>query len=135
MRAIRKPRRQDGNVSLTPARQARARRIARQLASLGFSLPGTLTERMTRCGKANCRCHADPPQLHGPYHQWTTKAAGKTITRRLTSQQAALYREWIDNNRRLRRLVTQMRQISAQAAELILPPDTPATRSRTIEKG
>ena len=34
----------------------------------GFILPGTLTERMTRCGYTNC-CRADPPQLHGPYHQ------------------------------------------------------------------
>jgi hypothetical protein len=115
--------------------QRQYRKLVAQLAEIGFIASGTVIERSTRCGTPGCRCHADPPQLHGPYHQWTTKAAGKTITRRLTSQQAALYREWIDNNRRLRRLVTQMRQISAQAAELILPPDTPATRSRTIEKG
>ncbi len=115
--------------------QRQYRKLVAQLAQIGFIASGTVIERSTRCGTPGCRCHADPPQLHGPYHQWTTKVAGKTITRRLTSQQAALYREWIDNNRRLRRLVTQMRQISAQAAELILPPDTPATRSRTIEKG
>jgi hypothetical protein len=115
--------------------QRQYRKLVAQLAEIGFIASGTVIERSTRCGTPGCRCHADPPQLHGPYHQWTTKVAGKTITRRLTSQQAALYREWIDNNRRLRRLVTQMRQISAQAAELILPPDTPATRSRTIEKG
>ncbi|UGT93265.1 DUF6788 family protein [Mycobacterium ostraviense] len=94
---------------------------------LGFIATGTVIERSTRCGTPGCRCHAEPPQLHGPYHQWTTKSAGKTVTRRLTSRQAALYREWIDNNRRLRQLIEQMRQISARAAELILPPDTPAT--------
>jgi len=117
MRAIRKPRRQDGNVSLTPARQARARRIARQLASLGFSLPGTLTERMTRCGKANCRCHADPPQLHGPYHQWTRKIAGKTVTRILTDDQLADYQPWFDNQRRLRELITELEALSQEIAD------------------
>ncbi|HEX3309470.1 MAG TPA: DUF6788 family protein [Streptosporangiaceae bacterium] len=58
----------NSGVSPTPAQQAQAARIAAELAALGFALPGTLADRMTRCGRANCRCHADPPRLHGPYH-------------------------------------------------------------------
>jgi hypothetical protein len=54
-------------------------------------VPGTLTNRMTRCGYPRCRCHADPPQLHGPYHQWTRKKNGKTTTRILTDDQLADY--------------------------------------------
>ena len=45
-------------VPPTPDQQARADRIAAQIAELtqaGFILPGTLTERMTRCGYAGCR--------------------------------------------------------------------------------
>ena len=38
------------NVSPTPAQQAQAARIAAELAALGFALPGTLADRMTRCG-------------------------------------------------------------------------------------
>jgi hypothetical protein len=52
------------NVSPTPAQRAQAARIAAELAGLastGLALPGTLADRMTRCGYANCRCHADPP--------------------------------------------------------------------------
>ena len=81
----------NGGVSPTPAQRAQARRIARELAALGSALPGTLAGRMTRCGRANCRCHADPPQLHGPYHQWTRKKNGKTATRILTDDQLADY--------------------------------------------
>jgi len=67
----------NGGVSPTPAQQARAARIAAEPAALGYALPGTLADRMTRCGRANRRCHADPPRLHGPYHQWTArKTAG-----------------------------------------------------------
>ena len=68
------------------------RRIAAELtASAGFALPGTVTDRRTRCGQPGCRCHADPPRLHGPYRQWTRKIAGKTVTRRLTADQLADY--------------------------------------------
>ena len=105
--------------SPTPAQQARAAAIATQIAELtaGFILPGTLTERMTRCGYANCRCHADPPQLHGPYHQWTRKIAGKTVTRILTDDQLADYQPWFDNQRRLRDLITELETLSQQIAD------------------
>ena len=60
-------------VSPTPDQQARAQAIADEitarLAGLAFALPGTVADRLTRCGYPGCRCHADPPQPHGPYHQ------------------------------------------------------------------
>jgi hypothetical protein len=40
------------------------------------------------------------PQPHGPYWQWSTNINGRTVTRRLTERRAALYREWIANDRR-----------------------------------
>ena len=87
-------------VSPTPAQQARAARIAAEitarLADVAFALPGTLADRMTRCGHPGCRCHADPPRPHGPYHQWTRKKDGKTATRILTDDQLADYAPWFD---------------------------------------
>ena len=100
-----------------PSRPTRPRpRIAAGLASTGFALPGTLTERMTRCGHPSCRCHADPPRLHGPYHQWTRKIAGKTVTRILTDDQLADYQPWFDNQRRLRALVAELETLSQEIA-------------------
>ena len=104
-------------VSPTPAQRAQVRRIARELAALGFSLPGTLADRMTRCGRANCRCHADPPRLHGPYHQWTRKKNGKTATRILSDDQLADYGPWFDNHRRLRELIAELEELSLAIAE------------------
>jgi len=104
-------------VSPTPAQQARAARIAAELAALGFALPGTLADRMTRCGRANCRCHADPPRLHGPYHQWTRKKNGRTATRILTDDQLADYAPWFGNHRRLRELITELEALSLAIAE------------------
>jgi hypothetical protein len=117
MREMRDPDCDNENVSPTPAQKAAARRIARQLAALDFTLPGTLTERMTRCGRANCRCHADPPQLHGPYHQWTRKINGKTVTRILTDDQLADYQPWFGNQRKLRDLITELETLSQEIAD------------------
>jgi hypothetical protein len=107
----------NGGVSPTPAQRTRAARIAAELAALSFALPGTLADRMTRCGRANCRCHADPPRLHGPYHQWTRKKDGKTATRILTDDQLADYQPWFDNHRRLRELIAEMEELSLAIAE------------------
>ena len=112
-------------MSPTPAQQARAARIAAGLAAVGFALPGTLTERMTRCGHPGCRCHADPPRLHGPYHQWTRKINGKTVTRILTDDQLAGYQPWFDNQRRLRALVAELKPSARKS-----PATTPAGTAR-----
>ena len=101
----------------SPDQQAARDRIAAELAAAGFALPGTLTVRAYACGKPGCRCHADPPRLHGPYHQWTRKKDGKTATRILTGEQAADYGPWFDNHRRLRELIAELEALSLAIAE------------------
>lgn len=100
--------------------ERRYRELAAQLADIGYIAAGSITHRYTRCANTNCRCRADPPQLHGPYWQWTAKVDGKTITRRLSQTEAELYQEWIDNDRQLRALTAQMREVAAEATSLIL---------------
>jgi hypothetical protein len=121
MREMPAPGCDNDTVSPTPAQQARAAAIAAEitarLAGLTFALPGTLADRKTRCGHAGCRCHADPPRLHGPYHQWTRKKNGKTATRILTDEQLADYGPWFDNHRRLRELIAELEELSLDIAE------------------
>jgi len=104
--------------------ERRYRELARQFADIGYIASGSVAPRFNRCGKANCACHADPPKLHGPYWQWTAKANGKTINRRLTQREAEFYTEWINNDRHARALLAKMREIAAKAAELILQEDS-----------
>ena len=87
----------------SPAQRAALDKIAAELAAAaGPALPGTLTVRAYACGKPDCRCHADPPALHGPYAEWTRKIDGKTITRRLTDDQLADWQPLFDNARKIR---------------------------------
>ena len=105
-------------VRVAASHQAEAQKIAAELAAIassGMILPGSITERRTRCGRANCGCHADPPRLHGPYWQWTRKIAAKTICRWLSADQHHDYQAWVDNDRRLHDLLTRLEALGAAA--------------------
>jgi hypothetical protein len=90
-----------------------------QLAEVGFICEGSLVQLYTSCGKPTCRC-ADPNRRHGPYYQLSWKEAGKTVSRRLSADEARLYREWIANRQRLQSVVTQMQGLSRRAGEYLL---------------
>jgi hypothetical protein len=116
----------------SPAQRAARDRIAAELARADFALPGTLTVRAYACGKPGCRCHADPPRLHGPYAEWTRKIAGKTITRRLTPDELAEYQPLFDNAKKLRALLAELQDLTLEIIEAASQPAavTPAEPER-----
>jgi hypothetical protein len=91
------------------------RQVAARIADLGFIHHGTVIHRHAASPDAR-----DDTPGRSPYYQWTSKHAGKTVTRTLTEDEADLYREWIANDRELRSLITQLRAISERATRLIL---------------
>lgn len=97
-------------------RRARARLLA-FLDQNDHVLPGSVVERSLRCGKANCRCHAEPPVLHGPYVQWSYTRANKRFTRWLTAEQNERYRPRIEAGRQLRDLVAELEALEISATE------------------
>lgn len=114
------PRCQAARVQLNAADRAEARQIAIELAAIarsGLVLPGTIQERLTRCGRANCACQSDPPKRHGPYFQWTRKVAQKTVGKWLSPEQRSDYQEWVDNDRRLHELVTRLEALGISALD------------------
>jgi hypothetical protein len=98
--------------------------LAHELAGIGYIAQGSLAPRFTRCGKPTCACGASPPKLHGPYWHWSTKVNGKTVNRRLSDREAELYNGWIENDRRARELLAEMRAVAAQATALLLEDQT-----------
>jgi hypothetical protein len=102
----------------SPAQRAALDKITAELAAAaGPVLPGTLTVRSYACGKPNCRCHADPPQLHGPYAEWTRKIGGKTLTRRLTDSELAEWQPLFDNARKMRTLLAELQELTLQIVQ------------------
>ena len=98
---------------------AARRRLAAAMGRIDAVLPGSIVVRHMRCGKAACRCKADPPMLHGPYYLWTRKVAGKTVTAQLSPEQAALCQDWNRNMRKVDRIVRQLQAIGLQAAAAV----------------
>jgi hypothetical protein len=86
--------------------------IAAEIAGLGPVVPGTISERSTRCGGAGCHCRADPPVLHGPYATWTHQEEGRQVTKTLSPDEAEALRPSIESNRRLHQLVKELEAIS-----------------------
>lgn len=123
MARTRSPRQLELETRLRECRNEYAR-IKARIRDVGFICEGSLVERWTSCGKPNCRCTSDPPQRHGPYYQLTWKEQGKTVTRRLSAEQAQLYQEWIANRRQLEALLHQMRQISWEAGGYLFEATT-----------
>ena len=107
-------------VRVAASHQDQARQIAAELAAIaatGMVLPGSITQRRTRCGRNGCACRADPPRLHGPYWQWTRKVAAKTVCRWLSPAQREDYQTWIDNDRRLRDLLAKLEELGTAALD------------------
>jgi hypothetical protein len=117
--------------------QAEASQIAAELAAIartGMVLPGTITQRRTRCGHPGCGCRADPPRLHGPYWLWTRKVAAKTVCRWLSADQQHDYQAWIDNDRRLRELLARLEALGAAALEAD-PRGQRRPRAKSVDTG
>lgn len=100
--------------------ERRHQELAHAVLDLGFVQKGSLVLRHTYCRTPGCRCHADPPQPHGPYWQWTTYESGRTVTRRIKQSEAALYKQGIDNRRRLAQIVAEMEAVGEEARQILL---------------
>jgi hypothetical protein len=54
------------------------------------------------------------------YVYWTTKVAGRTVSRLLHPPETELLRQWVENRRQLDRIVRQMKSLSHRALRVIL---------------
>jgi hypothetical protein len=98
--------------------------LAESLARIGFLWPGTVQRQMLTCGKPQCACHRDPGARHGPYYYWTSKKKGKTISRKLTRQEAEILVDWIENRRIADATLKRMMLVSKRALGLTLAAKT-----------
>ncbi len=96
------------------------RTLAAEFARVGYIWPGTLQHRMMTCGKKVCPCHHDDAARHGPYSYWTSKVGNRTVSRLLTSLEADLYEEWINNRRKLEDIRKRMAALSKKVAPIVL---------------
>jgi hypothetical protein len=85
----------------------RIRAIKTELARLGDLRPGALSDQYTVCRTPGCRCKADPPRKHGPYHQLSYSRRGRSTTENVHSQDVPAVQAQIANYHRLRDLIDE----------------------------
>jgi hypothetical protein len=89
--------------------------LKQELQRLDFFCKGTVLARRMKCGQPGCPCHTDPAKRHGPYWEWTYKAAAKTVNVRLTSAAGPVYKAASRQYRKLKSLIKQMEKLSRTA--------------------
>ncbi|MGH9447063.1 MAG: DUF6788 family protein [Terriglobia bacterium] len=70
--------------------------LAAELAEPKPMRRGSLSQRTVKCSKPGCRCAQDPKARHGPYYSLTRAVRGKTHSRFLTPEQAAVARQQVE---------------------------------------
>lgn len=120
-------------MAVSPEVPSRVRQLADELAHAQPMRRGSLSDRTIRCGKAGCACADNPKARHGPYHSLTQAVGGKTRSRFLTQEQAAVARQQIATGRQFREHIDAYWEACEQWADAQLEP-TPATPAEEPEK-
>ena len=85
--------------------EARIDQLKQAVVGWGDLRPGKLSQQYNVCGKAECRCKADPPQKHGPYYQLSFTRNGKSSSQFVRKEDLAVVRRQLRNYQRLRELI------------------------------
>ena len=101
------------------AATAEYKELAARISALGLIHHGSVVHRYAPT-PADTNATAEKKTGRAPFYQWSSKVNGKTVTRTLSEDEATLYREWIENDRELRKILKDMRRASEQATHLIL---------------
>ncbi len=115
-------------TTLTKAHE-RIEAIRAEIAGYEFVASGSLTRRMRRCGKPNCRCAKDPLARHGPYFEWGRMEGGRLVSTNVSEEEAVQLRDAMDNYRRIKRQLRRWERESVRAmkAEIVLSADSSTT--------
>jgi hypothetical protein len=81
-------------------------RIKAALSDLGDLRPGSLSVQYNVCRTPGCRCKADPPERHGPYHQLSYTHGGRSRTENVANKDLPAMRAQLHNYKKLRQLVS-----------------------------
>lgn len=107
-------------------------RLAEALTEATPMRRGSVSERLMKCGRKECRCQHDPEARHGPYYSLTRAKEGKTRSRYLSAEQSALARQQIEAGQKFRKNVEAYWQACEQWADAQL--QTPEAASQEAAK-
>jgi len=111
------------------------RQLAAELAEPKPMRRGSLSERTIKCSKPGCACADDPKARHGPYFSLTRAVEGKTRSRFLTPEQAAVARQQIETGHQFRDKLEAYWQGCEDWADRELETPTAASTGEAEKRG
>jgi hypothetical protein len=115
--------------------ESRIEKLKQAIVHLGDLRPGKLSQQYNVCGKADCRCKADPPQKHGPYYQVSFTRSGKSSTQFVRKEDLAVVRQQLRNYQRLQELIDRWITLGMELSRLKLPSARLGGASRKPPRG
>ena len=88
------------------------------LVALGDMRPGSLSTQYNVCGKQGCRCKADPPEKHGPYHQVSFTRKGKGSSKFVKKEDLPEVRKQIKNYEKMKLLIDSWIDLATELSNL-----------------
>jgi hypothetical protein len=118
----------------SPLVPSTVRQLAAQIAEPQPMRRGSLSERYVKCSKPGCLCAERPQARHGPYYSLTRAVAGRTQSRFLSGDQAAIVRRQVAAGRQFRQQVDAYWEACERWADAQL--DAPEVAAQApVEKG
>ena len=118
-----------------PSLEAQIEKLKQEIVRLGDLRPGKLSQQYNVCGKADCRCKADPPQKHGPYYQVSFNRNGKSSTQVVRKEDLAVVRQQLRHYQQLRELIDRWITFGMELSRLKLPSARLGAVSRKPPRG
>jgi hypothetical protein len=113
----------------------RVRQLVTDLAQPQPMRRGSVSQRSIKCGKLGCACNKDPKARHGPYFSLTQAVAGKTRSRFLTAEQAAVAQQQIAAGRQFRERVDTYFEACEEWADTQMEMPPAASSGEVQKKG
>ena len=97
----------------------KVRELAAKLGAVAPMRKGWVGERRMKCGQPGCPCQSDPAYRHGPYQTLVTPGGGKgkTKTRYLSPEAAALAREQVAAMKEFQQTVKEVKAAAERWAD------------------
>jgi hypothetical protein len=119
----------------SPIVPSAVRQLAAQISEPKPMRRGSLAERYVKCSKPGCLCAEQPQARHGPYYSLTRAVAGRTQSRFLSVDQAAIVRRQVAAGRQFRQQVDAYWEACERWADAQLDAPEVAGREPAEKRG
>ncbi len=86
-------------------------KLKQKIMELDLAIPGYIRKIYQQCGQPSCKCKKSKKYYHGPYYLWGRRINDRLTSKSIPKKHVKLYTKWINNHKKLKKLVTEMLEV------------------------